>query len=693
MAKSDGEQQATVSEPPKQQVPTDADQLEFGPYVDGFSRRTVLGALFVALIMMPGAVFLGLVVGQSLGGAAEWVTIILFAEVARRSFTSLKRQEVYVLFYVASSIAAVTLLHLALSGGPIATLIWNQYLVQNPETSALAPQIPDWVVPPLSSDGMMGRDLLHKDWWFSASKGILSPIILIAIGYIFGRLSWFGLGYILFRLTSDTERLPFPLAPVAAEGATALAESTERDPNSGFERRKISWRWRVFSSAAALGIMFGAVYVALPMVSGLFMARPVMLLPIPFVDLTPTFENILPGSLMSISFDAAIFIMGMILPIRLVWGTFIAVMLTSVFGNPVLYHLGVLEYYQKGNALLVNQLVLGFDFWISVTIGLAAAVALIGIISVIKVFARGKKTPPAPPPPHLASDPTPYRRPSKERGDFPIWLAALLFVIATAGFAAICHILVPDFPMWIVLAFGFIWTPINSYVSARLMGYTGMPLAVPYIRETAFILSGYRGVDIWFAPIPLADNGAMAQRFRELELTRTKFTSIFKAELLMFPIIFAASFLFWWFFWKVNQIPSSSFPFAARMWPIAARNAYVIFTANSAETPLLLEAIKPLVIIITAVIGLVLYGGLSAVGMTVVFYGMVGGVNQPFHMGFSLLLGALVGRYYFRRKFGEQKWSRYVPVVAAGFACGTGLAAMIGAALMMIVQSTRDLPF
>ena len=75
-------------------IKMDLDALEHGPYVDGFSIRTVIGALFVAVIMMPGAIYMGLVVGQSLGSAAEWVTIILFAELARRSFTQLKRQDI-----------------------------------------------------------------------------------------------------------------------------------------------------------------------------------------------------------------------------------------------------------------------------------------------------------------------------------------------------------------------------------------------------------------------------------------------------------------------------------------------------------------------------------------------------------------------------------------------------------------------
>jgi len=152
---------------PSQVDSEDFDALERGPYVDGFNMRTVVGALFVAFIMMPGAIYMGLVAGQSLGAAAEWVTIILFAELARRSFTRLKRQEVYILFYVASGIAAVTVAHLALSGGPFACTIWNQYLKQAPETSTIAAEIPDWVVPPLDSPALQDRNLSHIDWWWS----------------------------------------------------------------------------------------------------------------------------------------------------------------------------------------------------------------------------------------------------------------------------------------------------------------------------------------------------------------------------------------------------------------------------------------------------------------------------------------------------------------------------------------------
>lgn len=668
-----------------QSSPPNFEPLERGPFVDGFSMRTVIGALFVALVMMPGAIYMGLVAGQSLGSAAEWVTIILFAELARRSFTQLSRQEVYILFYVASGIAAATVAHLALSGGPFALTIWNQYLLQSPETSTIAPQIPDWVVPPITSPAILTRNLAHIDWWWSKTTGILSPIVLICFGYVLGRMAFFGLGYLMFRLTSDRERLPFPMAPIGAEGATALAESTERQDSGASP----SWRRNVFSAGAALGILFGCVYVMVPVVSGLFLSKQIVIFPIPFVDFTARVERILPGSFVSISFDAALFLAGMILPFRLVLGAFCAMIATTLIANPLLVRAGVFPHWQPGNTLLVNQMIMSFDFWMSVSIGLAIAVLLIGVWAMFRAFTKKKSDS------SDVSDPSDdSRRPSRERGDFPAWIALALFLFSALCLCLICKRLVPGFPLWIIVLFGFVWTPLNSYISARLIGITGSGVSAPFLRETVFITSGYKNIDIWFAPIPMADYGGAAQRFRELELTRTKFTSVIKAELLMLPVVWISSFIFWWFFWRMQQIPSASFPFAARVWPIAARQAYLIFTANSTEQPLLLNALRPEVIGGAAGVGLAVYTALSLFGVPAqFFYGMLAGVAAPTHVGINMFIGALLGRYVFRKKFGEQRWTRYVPVVAAGFSCGMGLAAMAAVALSLIVNCVKELPY
>ena len=57
-------------------VPGDA------PFEPGFNVKTLWAALFVGFVMLPGAIYLGLVTGQSMAGGAEWVTLILFIEIA-----------------------------------------------------------------------------------------------------------------------------------------------------------------------------------------------------------------------------------------------------------------------------------------------------------------------------------------------------------------------------------------------------------------------------------------------------------------------------------------------------------------------------------------------------------------------------------------------------------------------------------
>src|SRR5208337_1818237 len=121
-------------------------------YEDGFSFRVVIGAIFVCLIMLPGAIYLGLVAGQGLQGSAQWVTIVLFAEIARRSFITLRRQEIYCIYYMAGSLTLMGFSALpGISGGPVGQLIGYQYLMQSPYMHNVAVQLPHWVAPQIGS--------------------------------------------------------------------------------------------------------------------------------------------------------------------------------------------------------------------------------------------------------------------------------------------------------------------------------------------------------------------------------------------------------------------------------------------------------------------------------------------------------------------------------------------------------------
>src|SRR5438093_1052257 len=137
---------------------------------------------------------------------------------------------------------------------------------------------------------------------------------MIALGQLLTRIDNFGLGYIMYRLTSDVEKLPFPMAPVGAQGVTALADASKGED---------TWRWRVFSFGAVLGMAFAAVYLALPAVSGAFLPEPISIFAFPFKDLTSNVEDFLPAVPIVIAFDLGLVILGMVLPFWAMVGSFI----------------------------------------------------------------------------------------------------------------------------------------------------------------------------------------------------------------------------------------------------------------------------------------------------------------------------------------------------------------------------------
>ena len=128
--------------------------------------------------------------------------------------------------------------------------------------------------------------------------------------------------------------------------------------------------------------------------------------------------------------------------------------------------------------------------------------------------------------------------------------------------------------------FAFVYTPLISFVNARLDGLVGQNVNVPYIKEATIFLSGFKGIDIWFVPFPLHNYGAAAERFRQIELTGTRFTSILKAELFMVPLVFITSFMYWSYIWKLAPIPSESYPYVQLMWPLRALQRCVWITST-----------------------------------------------------------------------------------------------------------------
>ncbi|MDR3689829.1 MAG: hypothetical protein P4L46_10655 [Fimbriimonas sp.] len=639
-------------------------------FEEGFTLKTFIGALFIALFMLPGGMYLGLVAGQGVGDAAEWVTIVLFAEVARRSYAPLKKQEIYILFYMAASLTAVVNAERGLAGGPFSNLIWNAYFVSSAAAKPIASQIPHWAVPGALSHAVMNRELWHPDWW--------RPIGLLLLTDLCGRLSYLGMGYALFRVTNDIEKLPFPYAPVAASGATALSEA-------GTE----SWRWGIFSTGTVIGLLFGLLYVGVPVLTGTLFGHSFELLPIPFADYTTNVQNIAPAAIVGLSFSLGNVFLGFVLPYEIVLGSMVASVFAMVLMNPLLYHAGLLPSYRPGSDALTAKISVDMDFWLSIGIGVNMAIACIGIGLVYKTFRDARR---------FRTERNFSLAPPPGRGDVPIFVAIACWLSSTTILVVLSHYLVPGFPTWLLIAFGFFWSPLNSYISARMVGLTGRGVSFPYLKEMSVIATGYKRVDVWYAPIPLQDQGGAAQRFREVELTGTKLHSIFKAELVMYPLIFIASFGFWAFFWNSNALPSGQFPYAQKFWPIQAQWQAVLQQINvphpNGEIGWFAKAIKPAYIAIGTAGGLVLYGLCGVFKIPLMFfYGFAGGLGLFPANTLPQFLGAWAGKRYLAKRYGYENWLRYAPVLLAGFSCGTGLIALASISIALISRAVAKLPY
>ena len=643
-------------------------------FEDGFSWTSLIGALFIALLMVPGALYMRLLAGIGVGPAAQWVTVILFIEVARRAHTRLSRPEIFVLFYMAG----------AAMGLPMQGLLWRQFFVQSNAAigQGVAEHMPYWYAPP-DPEVLAQRSFFNPAWY--------PAVALVAFHTIMGRINATFLSYGLFRMASDIEKLPFPMAPVGAQGIMALAEQQTEESREG-RTREGNWRWRVFSIGGVLGLSFGAIYMALPAVSNALFDEPITILPIPFVDWTPKTAGFLKAVATGLSLNVGQFIFGMVLPFFAMLGSFIGLVLMTI-ANPILYDSGILRSWRTTDDTVQTLFKNNVDFYFSFSIGIALAIAIVGFWQIFRSLKKRRAD---------AQKKSAVRRETEGfgvpegRGDIKPFWTIVVYTLTTMCYIVISGFLIDWHPgvMIALFFFGFLYTPIISYVTARLEGMAGQTVQIPMVREAAFILSGYSGVKVWFLPVPIADYGRRTVFYRQAELTGTRFWSVWKADLLLVPIILISSMVFAQFIWTLNPVPGPEYPYAQRMWELKAANQCIIYTSTLGRFSTFQRAFRWEYLAAGAGFGMVMFTVLWLIHLPVMLvYGLVRGLNQTLpHVVLPQFLGALLGRFYFERRMGL-KWRQYIPVVAAGFSCGMGLVTVLGVGVNFLAKAVIKIPF
>lgn len=637
-------------------------------FEEGYNISSLIGTLFVAAVMVPGALYMELVAGTGIGGAAQWVTVLLFVEVAKRANAKLSRAQLFILFYMSGMIMGRSV---------YGTPLYTQFLVRSDAaiSTGVAAGIPTWVAPANLDE--LPRTFLSKAW--------LPFLGLFLFREIMSRIDTAVLGYGLFRLTSDIERLPFPMVPVGAQGILAMAEQVEGSVKTAGS----NVRWRMFCVGSGIGMIFGLIYMGLPTITGSFFDSPLMVFKIPFADFTAYTEDFLPAVATGMSFDMGNLILGMTLPYFSMLGSFIGLIFTFVM-NPILHANGMMPTWKQGDDTVTTLFANNVDFYFSFQIGVSLAIAIYGIVVAVMTVRRNRGTAAG------QQSMEEIERRSKLRGHVPGKWVCVSYIVTCSSYILLSGWLIDWHPgvMAVLFFFGFLYTPLISYVTARLEGLAGQVIEIPFITELAFIMSGYTGVKIWFMPIPKSNYGIQVVNYKQAELLGCKFGSIWKAQFFLFPVIIISTILFSSFIWSLAEIPSAVYPFTMEIWDLNAKNACLLYSSTLGEYSQFSEALgfwRFFSGLGSAAVVMSILGWFGA--PTMLFFGVVRGLGQTApHTVVPNFIGAIIGKYYFERKFGRE-WRKMIPVVSSGFFVGTGLISMLSVGIVFLSKAISTVSY
>jgi hypothetical protein len=574
----------------------------------------------------------------------------------------------------------------AVLADPFHGFLFKQYVAQSEyiQGLGLATDLPTWAFPRAAEIEAAGRTLFSTAW---------VPIIALTMfSIVISRIDNYGLGYVLYRMVNDVEKLPFPFAPVGAAGIVAL--STDRGEET-------TWRWRCFAIGGMLGLAWGLIYICVPMISEAILPKRIELIPMIFIDYTQQVGRVLPAVPFNIKLDFVAFMSGMIIPFWSVVGAFTGLVITCL-ANPFLQEYGVLTTWRPEMGFVNTQFSNQIDFYLAFGIGLTLAVTasqlIIFLTSTVKNMFKPKARELSHTPPFGARMKEVWRiliRGNPARGDFSIFVAIGIYLASTFSWVVLGIFLIGDRYPWEIMAFyALVYTPLISYATAKLEGICGKAVNIPYLKELTILFTGYKGAAIWFVPMPIQNLGAETVGFRILELTGTKIKSQIKTLLLTVPIIVIASFLTSEILWQMAPVPSGSYPYTQKMWPLKLRTWAVMITATQEGGSQFLEAMNLDYAFWGFLSGSSLFAILSALGLPIMLiFGAVWGLaqNNPGAI-FCVMAGAALGRFHFKRKY-KDMWLKYMTAIMAGLGAGLGLTSMIALSFNVIARMLSPTPW
>jgi len=619
----------------------------------GLTWRSFSALLYASIVMMPATIYANLVAGIGMGAflfpAIGYVVAFLFVEIARLSGRPLTKQEVFII-WSCSLVATETPF--------VGTVLHNYYRSLAPITWAfntndgrpLPLAIPDWFAPPPWSIVRYTRTFFHPDFLIPSAAFLLA---MMAAGKIVDP----ALGFICYQLYVVEKNLPFPSQIIAAETCTTLAEREES-------------KVRVLMIVTLISSIYALLTYFIPFVTDF----SVQILPIPWVDLNTSIEAALPGASFGFGTDLIIFAIGLILPFPTVIGMFIGSFGTYFIGNYILVKLGMFQDWRPGMSITLAYQRSVLSTWAFTQIGLAIAAAAIPMVIHFKVIARAFK------------GLTRLSEATKKAGVLPLKIVLPLFLIGSTIIFVLCAWLT-DFPLILLAFLVYGWSFLASLIAARALGVSGFYITVPYVTETTIITSGYKDIDIWFAPLVIYGGGAYwSGWFKIADLTHTTKMSYVKGHLLIFSIAWLFSLIYMQLFWSIAPIPSVMYPATGIQWPVTVITRSLWITGKvgfgSAQQLILGSFALGTIIEITCSVTHIPFHLMS----------VVVGTLTPVPSVLICLFGGITAKVLIK-KYGMNWWSTNRSLIAAGVFLGESMILTMSVAATMIIKALWILPY
>jgi len=629
----------------------------------GLTWRTYMALVYAAILVAPidvflllhmGTTFLSSGPGFTIAPPALYVILILFTEIARLTMSPLTRQEVFIIY---------NLLGVAMNEVLFSMLIYQGYFrishlswfLTDISGKRLIESIPTWYAP--SRNIFLMRSFLNSGWAI--------PIAVMLMALLFTLISEVGLGLLMGYLFVEVENLPFPTAPVAAEGILTISE---RDP----------LRVKIFALSAVISIVWSALTFGVPTpIGGSIGIRQGLL---SFIDITPWLSKFMPGAIMGVTFEPFPYTFGFILPgLKYVLSMLVASYAIWFFGNWLVLRIKA-PMFSDIQKIYTPTMTTGllqywsYNFvWASFLMGAALGVTIILVIRGWKFLAKAIVS--------LSK-----LKSIGQSGYLPLSFIMMLWIGGVIGYATLIMLLVPDFPKIILILFLVLLPFLNALLNARGLGEVGFGVSIPYPKQLMILVSGYNGTNIWYAPIyPFGYGmGNVAAQYtytiKVAKLTETNPLDYFKALFFIIPITWIMSFIVTSLFWQMAPIPSQVYPATTTIWP-ESMTRFVFFMKNFRHIyKFELIGIGFVIMSILALLSSILPIPLQVMAM------MWGFNLMPYHAN-ALAIGWLVGKILFEKKFGKEKWNTYKNVVLAGVTCGYGVVAAVAATTLLISRA------